>query len=367
MKIFYDHQIFTEQKYGGISRYFYELMNRVKSPDENLISSTFFSNNEYLKFLDKSTIIPFFPNHQFRGKARVMNLVNRMNAERLLKRRNYEVFHPTFYDPYFLKFLGNKPFVLTVHDLINEKFINQFDYLSKEETITNNKHLLMKEAHKIIAVSESTKKDIIDHYQIDKNKIEVIYHGNSLLKKSIIEEEKLSFDYVLFVGKRSMYKNFLFTLKSIHQLLKQHKIKFVCYGGGEFTFEEAELIEKLGLQQFVIQINKNDDQSLENLYSNALFFIFPSLYEGFGIPLLEAFGCECPVLTTEGGALGEIGQDAVVYFDPYDSHSLYEGFFRMLTNSDLRKQCVKKGIDRLSFFSWDKTFSQHLNVYNSVI
>jgi glycosyltransferase involved in cell wall biosynthesis len=342
-------------------------MNRFKSKEDKLISSTIVSNNEYLRYLQNSKSIPFFPNNQFRGKARVMNLINRMNTERLLKRGDYDVFHPTFYDSYFFKFLGNKPFVVTVHDLINEKFINQFEYLKLEEKITNDKHLLMKEAYKIIAVSESTKKDIIDHYQIDKNKIEVIYHGNSLLKKSVSEDAKLSFQYVLFVGKRSMYKNFLFTLKSIHHLLKQYKIKFVCYGGGEFSFEEIELIKKLELQKFVIQINKNDDQSLQNLYSNALFFIFPSMYEGFGIPLLEAFGCECPVLTSDGGALREIGVDAVTYFDPYDSQSLSESFYSMLNSSDLRKQCVKRGIDRLSFFSWDKTFSQHIDVYKSIL
>ena len=171
MKVFFDHQIFTEQTHGGISRYFFELMDEFESHDEKLISSTIFSNNEYLRFSNKRSSIPFFPNTHFKGKIRLMNGVNKCNSERILRNGNYDVFHPTFYDPYFLKSIGGKPFVITVYDLINEKFKDRFDYLKLEEDITNNKYLLMTEASKIIAISESTKKDIVDFYQIDKNKI----------------------------------------------------------------------------------------------------------------------------------------------------------------------------------------------------
>ena len=366
MKVFYDHQIFTEQKHGGISRYFFELMNRFNYQNGKAISSTVFSNNEYLRFSSKALPIPFFPKNQFRGKARFMNLVNKSNSERIIRKGEYEVFHPTFYDSYFLKLIGNKPFVLTVHDLINEKFINQFEYLKLEEKITNDKHLLMRYASKIIAVSETTKNDIAEYYQIDKNKIEVIYHGNSLFKKSDTEDAIFKFEYVLFVGKRSMYKNFLFTLKSIHELLKQYKIKFLCYGGGDFSLEEDELIKSLELKDHVILVRQDDDRTLQNLYSNALFFIFPSMYEGFGIPLLEAFGCGCPVLSSTGGALKEVGEDAAVYFDPFDSQSLYNMFLQMIGSAEIRMQCVERGKSRLGIFSWDKTFSNTLDVYKTL-
>ncbi len=366
MKVFFDHQIFTEQTHGGISRYFFELMDKFESHDEKLISSTIFSNNEYLRFSNKRSSIPFFPNTHFKGKIRLMNGVNRWNSERILRNGNYDVFHPTFYDPYFLKSIRKKPFVITVYDLINEKFKDRFDYLKLEDNITNNKHLLMTKASKIIAISESTKKDIVDFYQIDKNKIEVLYLGNSLLKKSDNEAAIFNFEYVLFVGKRSMYKNFLFTIKSVHHLLKKYKLKFVCFGGGRFSMQEIELIQKLELQEYVIHYNKNDDNSLHNLYSNALFFIFPSLYEGFGLPLLEAFACDCPVLSSYGGSLKEIGGDAPIYFNPEDSQSLYDTFSKMIGSSDLINRCKKNGKERLKFFSWDKTYDDTIKVYNSL-
>jgi len=367
MRVFYDHQIFTEQKHGGISRYFFELMNRFKSKEDKLISSTIVSNNEYLRYLQNSKSIPFFPNNQFRGKARVMNLINRMNTERLLKRGDYDVFHPTFYDSYFLKFLGNKPFVLTVYDLINEKFNSQFEYLKLEDEIIKSKRLLMKHASKIIAISESTKTDIINYYQIDKNKIEVIYLGNSLLKHVGNQKAMFQFDYVLFVGNRTMYKNFIFTVQSVHQLLKQYDLKFVCFGGGQFSQNEIDVINKLGLQNLVIQIGQHDDQTLENLYSNALFFIFPSMYEGFGLPLLEAFGCKCPVLSSTGGSLKEIAGDAAIYFDPSDSQSLHKSFSEMLDSTDLRDQYIKRGTERVSLYSWDKTYLETQHVYKAII
>jgi glycosyltransferase involved in cell wall biosynthesis len=163
-----------------------------------------------------------------------------------------------------------------------------------------------------------------------------------------------------------MYKNFLFTIKSVHHLLKKYKLKFVCFGGGGFSMQEIELIQKLELQEYVIHYNKYDDNSLHNLYSNALFFIFPSLYEGFGLPLLEAFACDCPVLSSYGGSLKEIGGDAPIYFNPEDSQSLYDTFSKMIGSSDMFNRCKKNGKERLKFFSWDKTYDDTIKVYNSL-
>jgi glycosyltransferase involved in cell wall biosynthesis len=366
MKVFFDHQIFTEQTHGGISRYFFELMDKFKSHDEKLISSTIFSNNEYLRFSNKRSSIPFFPNTQFKGKIKLMNGVNRWNSERILRKGNFDVFHPTFYDRYFLNKLGSKPFVLTVHDLINEKFINQYDYLKKEIEITNSKRELIMRADRIIAISENTKNDIIDYYKVDKSKISVVHLGFSFPINEEITDPILNFKYVLFVGKRIMYKNFLFTIETISDLLIKNDLKFVCFGGGGFSMKEIELIQRLELQEYVIHFNKYDDKSLHNLYSNALFFIFPSLYEGFGLPLLEAFASDCPVLSSYGGSLKEIGGVAPIYFNPEDSQSLYDTFSKLIGSSDMIKNCKKNGKERLKYFSWDKTYEDTIKVYNSL-
>ena len=367
MKVFFDHQIFTEQTHGGISRYFFELMDEFESHDEKLISSTIFSNNEYLRFSNKRSSIPFFPNTHFKGKIRLMNGVNRWNSERILRNGNYDVFHPTFYDRYFLKMLGSKPFVLTVHDLINEKFISKYDYLKKELDITNSKRELILRANHLIAISESTKNDIIDYYKVDKSKISVVHHGFSFPINEEITDPILNFKYVLFVGKRIMYKNFLFTIETVSDLLIKNDLKFVCFGGGAFTSQEISSISTLGLVGRILFVDKVDDNTLSNLYRHALFFVFPSLYEGFGLPLLEAFSSYCPVLSSDAGSLKEIGGNAAVYFDPTNKESLYSRFLEMIESEETRSNAAMKGNLRLRDFSWEKTFSETINVYNSVL
>jgi len=163
-----------------------------------------------------------------------------------------------------------------------------------------------------------------------------------------------------------LYKNFIFTIQSVHQLLKQYDLKFICFGGGQFSQNEIDVINNLGLQNHVIQISEHDDQTLGNLYCYALFFIFPSMYEGFGLPLLEAFGCECPVLSSTGGSLKEIAGDAAIYFDPSDSQSLYKRFSEMLDSADLRNQYIKRGNERVSLFSWDTTYSDTVKLYDTL-
>ena len=156
-------------------------------------------------------------------------------------------------------------------------------------------------------------------------------------------------------------------METVGQLLIQNNLKFVCFGGGEFTIEEMKLIIRLGLKDHVLFVNYNDDASLKNLYTNALFFIFPSMYEGFGLPLLEAFACDCPVLSSSGGSLQEIGGDAAIYFNPYDSQSLYISFLEMVQSDQVRNNCIEKGRLREKEFSWNKTFDETINVYKSVL
>ncbi len=184
MKILYDHQIFTSQKYGGISRYFYELVReltdtqKVECEIPLLVSNNhYISDNKYVKYVD------LLPNKQFRGKGRIFNYLNKPNTILKLKQQKFDVFHPTYYDPYFLTYLGKKPFVLTVHDMIHEKFSDMF--LSTDKT-TEQKRLLVEKATKIIAISQTTKKDLIELFGTDESKIEVVYHGNSMFPKANI-------------------------------------------------------------------------------------------------------------------------------------------------------------------------------------
>lgn len=366
MKILYDHQIFTSQKYGGISRYFYELMSefdKMKNIQTN--TSLVVSNNHYIS--DKKLVKYFdlLPNKQFRGKQRVFNFINKQNTILNLKKQDFDVFHPTYYDPYFLKYLGNKPFVLTVHDMIHEKFSGMFN---ERDKTSQNKRLLVEKASKIIAISESTKKDLIELFGTNESKIEIVYLGNSMFPKPNIQLNfKISKKYILFVGSRGEYKNFDRFIKSVAPLLNDdEELNIVCVGGGKFTALDVGLFDFLKISSQIIQKDV-DDETLAYFYQNALLFVFPSLYEGFGIPVLEAFACKCPLACSNTSSLPEIAGEGAIYFDPYSEASIKNAIESILKDNKLRNSIVSKGTERLEAFSWETTALQTKKIYESII
>lgn len=366
MKILYDHQIFTLQKYGGISRYFYELNNGFYvMKDVNCEIPLLVSNNHYISDKKFVKYIDFLPNKQFKGKGKVFNLINQANSILKLRKQNFDVFHPTYYDPYFLKYLGEKPFVLTVYDMIHEKFSEMF---SSTDNISKQKRLLVEKATKIIAISESTKKDLIELFGTDSSKIEVVYLGNSMFPSPNVQINfKLPNKYILFVGSRDGYKNFERFIKSVASVLNQNRELFVvCTGGGKFTSSEMQLLLDLDVLGQVIQYNL-DDESLAYVYKNAELFVFPSLYEGFGIPVLESFACGCPLLCSNVSSLPEIAGDGAYYFDPYSEESIKNAVLKVLDDTKLREDLILNAQERLKRFSWKQTAEQTKKIYESVL
>lgn len=366
MKILYDHQIFTTQKYGGISRYFYELikafetMEDVQTDIPLLISNNYYiSDKNYVKHMN------FFKNKEFRGKHRLMLMLNKPNMISELKKQDFDVLHITYYNSYFLKYLGNKPFVLTVYDMIHEKFQNMFP--SNDKTSLYKK-ILIEKASKIIAISQSTKNDLIEFFDVDPSKIEVIYLANSMvLTETIKLTATIPKNYLLFVGSRAGYKNFDRFIYSSEKLLKEnYDLSIVCAGGGQFNEYEISLFNKLNIRDKVYQYNL-DDELLAHFYKNASLFIFPSLYEGFGIPVLEAFACECPLVCSNTSSLPEIAADAAEYFDPYSEASMHNAMNNVLNDSIYRQKLVDNGNKRLKLFSWEQTAIYTKKVYESVI
>ncbi len=366
MKIQFDHQIFTSQRYGGISRYFYELMkefDKLEGIETN--TSLLLSNNYYIS--DKKIVdyMEFLPNTQFRGKQRLLNLFNKTNTIFKLQKQNFDIFHPTYYDPYFFKYIGSKPFVLTVYDMIHEKFSELFP---EHDVTTQNKKLLVKKASKVIAISQSTKNDLIDLFDVEPSKIEVVYLGNSM---HLENDVKLSIDipkkYILFVGSRSGYKNFNRFIKSIAQLLNTNiDLCVICVGGGCFNVDEIALFDNINIKNKVFQYDL-DDKSLAQFYKQALMFVFPSLYEGFGMPILEAFACACPLVCSKTSSLPEIAGNGAHYFDPYKEESISNAIQKVLEDGDYRRELIKNGTTRLKLFSWQQTAIDTKKVYEGVM
>jgi len=325
-----------------------------------------YSNNHYLKQLDNFPCRSFFENFTFRGKHRLLNFLNERISKKIISKGDYDVFHPTYYDPYFLNFLNNKPFVLTVYDMIHEIYPEMFS--SKHKT-TERKKLLAQKATKIIAISESTKRDIIRFFSIDQNKIEVIYLGNSLniSKSDDAINIELPEKYILFVGNRGGYKNFDLFIEAITPLLLEDaELNVVCVGDGKFNDIEIEKFKSLNIKDKIFQYSVSDN-ILAYLYQRAIVFVFPSLYEGFGIPILESFVCGCPVLVGKVSSLPEIAGDAGVYFDPTNIVSIYDTVKRIIYDKELRKNLKLKGFQRVKNFSWEKAAEKTKSLYESII
>jgi len=368
VKVLYDHQIFTSQIYGGISRYFIELMKNFENDNEIKYElSLKYSNNYYLKKLDNLTHKTFLENYSFRGKYRLLNILNKKVSEKAIHRENYDIFHPTYYDPYFLDFLSNKPFVLTIHDMIHEIYPDMFPL--KDKT-SKRKKLLAQKATKIIAVSENTKKDIIRFFNIDTNKIEVIYHGSPFDMNSS-SVDKISIDlpgkYILFVGSRSGYKNYDLFIEAIAPLLvENNELKVVCVGGGNFKKIEKENFKRLNIINKIFQYSVSDN-ILDYVYQKAIAFVFPSLYEGFGLPILESFACGCPVICSKTSSLPEVAGDAAIYFEPTDKFSILSSIQKVIYDDNLRSQLIYKGYRRVKEFSWEKAAKKTKKLYEEIL
>jgi len=363
MKVLFDHQIFSWQKYGGISRYFYELMRNF-SEDIVFSNSTVFSDNFYIhQNKDIVSHASFLTEKDLEWKKQIYLKSNKLNSILKLRLNDFDIFHPTYYDPYFLQHIGKKPFFLTVHDMIHEKHPNCF---AENDLIRNYKKELIKKAAKIIAVSENTKADIVELYNYNPSNIEVVYHGFELSRHSNVTT-KLSIPpkYVLFVGERAAYKNFSSFVKALSELMqKDDQLNLVCTGK-DFNNDETTLLNKLGIlsRTFVLQ---PDDNELSVLYQKALAFVFPSYYEGFGIPILEAFSNNCPVILSSASSFPEVAQDAAFYFDPFDVDSIQHSIDKVIYNADLRKELQQRGQERYKMFSWKTAAKKTELVYKTI-
>ncbi|MFZ3148266.1 MAG: glycosyltransferase family 1 protein [Methanothrix sp.] len=376
MKILYDHQIFTLQNYGGISRYFAELINCFGATEAaeckvSLVSS----NNRYL--LDYGLFRPSYLARKMGHihNKRIQYSINKANSRIALSRGQYDIFHPTYYDVYFLRHIKNKPYVLTIYDMIHELYPELFH--EKDKT-AEYKRILANNAAKIISISENTKKDILKFYDIDSEKIEVIYLGCSVNRCSEIKVPhgidrvsefrlKLPERYILFVGNRYTYKNFFAFVDSVASILKSDNTLFlVCAGSGDFSPSEFDYFQRLAIRHKVIH-TPADDFLLSHLYQKAILFVFPSQYEGFGLPILESFSCGCPVALSESSSFPEIAKDAAVYFDPTSKSSMEESISRVIYNEGLRDILIRRGYNVVRNFSWEKTSRKTLNLYENII
>lgn len=279
-------------------------------------------------------------------------------------------FSPTHYLP-----IGfNVPSVISILDvsylhfpeLFNKKDLFQLSYWGKYS---------INKAKKITTISISSKNDIIKEYGVPAEKIEVIYPGIKQVsgnkhKVSSMDELTKKFEikgkYILFVGTLQPRKNITRLIEAFSKI-EDKDVQLVIVGRKGWQYEEIlSAPEKYGVKERVLFIHDATDEDLPSLYKHAQFFILPSLYEGFGLPVLEAMTYGCPVITSDISSLPEAGGDAALYIDPNDASDITKKMNKLFSNEELRKDLVEKGREQVKKFSWEKSAKETLAVLESI-
>lgn len=357
MKVLYDYQIFRMQRYGGISRYFTNLI-RCAQGDEAVVPC-YHSKNYYYNKLTGGY------DHKYESMVfeQLNDAVSRFLTRRRLRKGDIQIFHPTYNNLYFIKNITNQKVVITIHDLAVERYPQRF---KDHKAFIEKREKLIEAADHIIAVSNNTKNEIIDYYGVSPEKVTVVYHGlPRAFGKVKIHLRGLPEKYVLYVGRRDGNKNFERFIKAFAKLsAKDDQLYLICVGGGTFTEEEQAVLGTLGIERKVQQRNLND-AVLAACYQQAAFFVFPSLYEGFGIPILEAFTMKCPVLLSDIGSFREIAGEAGHYFDPrsVDSMAALMGWAMDEAHEAELLEKVGRGYEQVTDFTLERTYLSTQAVY----
>jgi glycosyltransferase involved in cell wall biosynthesis len=362
MKVAFDSQIFELQKFGGISRYFVELssaMNKSGIVDSRIISP--FHQNQYLsstfKWSKMQVHTPFFTN-RFRLNSFLLE-INHILGNSQAKKFQPDLIHETFYASEKLWNI-NVPKVLTIFDLIREK-----EGEHKEKIARKKKSI--ERADSIICISENTKRDFLEFYDFDERLVSTIHLAPS---DSFFYSEyrpSKSNAYLLYVGGRAGYKNFNTFAKAFAELrILKYDIKLIIFGGGKLSKEEFRVFRSLGINDAVTHVEGGDGQ-LCTFYQNATALIYPSKYEGFGLPVVEAMASGCPVLCSNSSSLPEVAGNAALLFDPTSAESILETMIFALENPNVLQQKSKDGYTQASKFTWLKSAKETKRVYEKLL
>jgi glycosyltransferase involved in cell wall biosynthesis len=195
----------------------------------------------------------------------------------------------------------------------------------------------------------------------------VVYSGCSLSLKDISADIVLPKRFLLFVGHRTLYKNFIMLVRALRNVMRMDPgLQLVCVGGGKFSRYEQYLFRNLRVEGRLLQMEMRDSQ-LAYAYSKAVAFVLPSMHEGFGMPVLEAFQCGCPVVCSRVGGLTEIAGEAALFFEPKDIQEMAASIERVALDADLQAELRRKGSTRAQGFSWRRCGTETLRIYEAAV
>lgn len=377
MKVLFDYQCFQMQKFGGVSNSYVQLIMQLCKMGVDVQIGLQDTQNIHLLRIGlvskQSSARRIFNGllsqggRGFDSLRKVLNVdpkvYNRDYSIKILQEQQFDIFEPTFFNPYFIPYIKNKPFVTTVHDMTMERYPKWHI----DETQKNWKKIICAEAAMLHCPSENTKQDIVEIYGIEPERIEVIHHGAPEKvdsgKARIIENP-----YLLYVGDRRTYKNFIPFIRECAKVFETYPELHLICTGSSFTIDERKVFDELHITERVHHMRVSDT-GMANLYYYAVAFVYPSLYEGFGLPILEAYTYGCPVLLTPYSCFPEIAGDAAMYFEMKDGKSDFYDVFKSLytMSSEDRNRLISKEEDRLEQFSWEDSAKRLVNIYERLL
>lgn len=371
MKVFLDGRMLYQ---SGIGRYIRNIVHTTLGSDDSL---------EYLiagdlKEIERCQEQEFLSCHRAAIKAipyeqRIYTLGEQMVGSRLVKTNDQcdLFFFPHYNAPYYLP--ANS--VVTVHDLIHFRLAERFErskVLLARQVLKN----AIKKAGKIITVSKSTSQDLQEMFPgLDREKIKVVYHGvGNQFSKALADEideykkKRGLTEYILYIGNRKPHKNLGRLVEAYAGIIKDIPgLQLVIAGKRFAAIDEVDLLRKKYQLKNLVELKDLSDDELRLLYSGADALVLPSLYEGFGLPVLEAMNCNVPVVLSNTSSLPEIAGDAGIYFDPYNIEDMGRQIYSILTDGSLQNRLKKAGIKQAGKFTWHKAAEETLRIFNQII
>lgn len=338
MKLIFDYRILTHKTYTGVENYAKNIFENIKNQlDINIAKPQ--ATNKYLAHLWTHFILPF--------------------------KSGDVLFCPANIAPVFVP--KSKKLIVTIHDVAFLTYPESFSGFFRVY-YRFLMPIIIKRADKIITVSNYSKKEIEKYYLEAKGKIEVISLGFDKNFKKLDNIKKKN--QILYVGSLNKRKNFIGVLKAF-ELLEKKDYKLLLVGNFSANFaldkKSKEVIE-IAKQNPNIEFKSNiDNKELIQIYNESVIFLFPSFYEGFGLPILEAMACGTPVICSNSSSLPEVGGDAVVYCNASDINDIKEKIEQVLKDDNLQNQMIKKCLERAKLFSWEKSAQEHIKVFEKVL